>query len=90
MADLLLKSLDNKAAANKRFVVGHSFKFQDIADSLKKMPELNGKLAKDSDEDVTPIRLDNTAVEKALPIKYRNADQTFQETAAYILELESK
>ncbi len=54
------------------------------------MPELNGKLAKDSDEDVTPIRLDNTAVEKALPIKYRNADQTFQETAAYILELESK
>ena len=90
MADLLLKSLDSKAAANKRFVVGHPFKFQDIAESLKKMPKLKGKLAKDSDENVTPIRLDTTAVEKALPMKYRTMDQTFQETAAYILDLESE
>ena len=54
------------------------------------MPDLKGKLAKDSDEDVTPIRLDTTAVEKALPTKYRTMDQTIQEVVAYILKLESK
>jgi hypothetical protein len=80
--------LTTKAAANKRFVVGHPFKFQDIADSLKKMPELEGRIAKDSDEVSEPIRLDTKPVEEALPIKYRTADQTFQDTAKYILKLE--
>lgn len=90
MADLLITSLTTKAAANKRFVVGHPFKFQDIAESLKKMPELQGRIAKDNDEDVFPIRLDTKEVEEALPIKYRTADQTFQDTAKYIMKLEAK
>ena len=90
LADLLIASLTTKAAANRRFVVGHSFKFQDIADSLKKMPELKGKIAKDNDEDVVPIRLDTKAIEEALPIKYRTSDQTFQETGAYIMKLKAK
>jgi hypothetical protein len=54
------------------------------------MPELEGKIAKDNDEDVVPIRLDTKAAEEALPIKYRTLDQTFQETAAYIMKLEAK
>jgi hypothetical protein len=90
LADLLIASLTTKAAANKRFVVGHPFKFQDIAESLKKMPELRGRIAKDNDEDVFPIRLDTKEVQEALPIKYRTADQTFQDTAKYILKLEAK
>jgi hypothetical protein len=90
LADLLIASLTTKAAANKRFVVGHPFKFQDIAESLKKMPELQGRIAKDNDEDVFPIRLDTKEVEEALPIKYRTADQTFQDTAKYIMKLEAK
>lgn len=90
MADLLITSLTTKAAANKRFVVGHPFKFQDIAESLKKVPELQGRIAKDNDEDVFPIRLDTKEVEEALPIKYRTADQTFQDTAKYIMKLEAK
>jgi hypothetical protein len=90
LADLLITSLTTKAAANKRFVVGHPFKFQDIAESLKKMPELQGRIAKDNDEDVFPIRLDTKEVEEALPIKYRTADQTFQDTAKYIMKLEAK
>jgi hypothetical protein len=90
LADLLITSLTTKVAANKRFVVGHPFKFQDIAESLKKMPELQGRIAKDNDEDVFPIRLDTKEVEEALPIKYRTADQTFQDTAKYIMKLEAK
>jgi hypothetical protein len=90
LADLLIASLTTKAAANKRFVVGYPFKFQDIAESLKKMPELQGRIAKDNDEDVFPIRLDTKEVEEALPIKYRTADQTCQDTAKYIMKLEAK
>jgi hypothetical protein len=52
------------------------------------MPELEGRIAKDSDEVSEPIRLDTKPVEEALPIKYRTADQTFQDTAKYILKLE--
>jgi hypothetical protein len=90
LADLLIASLTTKAAANKRFVVGHPFKFQDIAESLKKMPELQGRIAKDNDEDVFPIRLDTKEVEEALLIQYRTADQTFQDTAKYIMKLEAE
>lgn len=90
LADLLIASLTTKAAANRRFVVGHPFKFQDMADSLKKMPELKGRMVKDNDETVVPIRLDTVPAEHALPIKYRTADQTFQETAKYILKLEAE
>jgi nucleoside-diphosphate-sugar epimerase len=90
LADLLIASLTTKAAANKRFVVGHPFKFQDIADSLKKMPQLAGRMAKDNDEVVVPIRLDTKPVEEALPIKYRTLDQTFQDTAAHIMKLEAE
>jgi hypothetical protein len=90
LADLLIASLTTKAAANKRFVVGHPLKFQDIAESLKKVPELEGRVAKDNDEDVFPIRLDTKEVEEALPIKYRTADQTFQDTAKYIMKLEAE
>ena len=89
LADLLIASLTTKAAANKRFVVGFPFKFQDIADSLKNMPELKGKIAKDNDEVVVPIRLDTKEVEEALPIKYRTLDQTFHDTAKYIMKLEA-
>lgn len=87
---MLVASLTTNAAANKRFVVGHPFKFQDIADSLKKMPELKDRMAKDNDEVVVPIRLDTKPVEEALPIRYRTADQTFQDTAKYILKLEAE
>ena len=90
MADLLIASLTTKAAANKRFVVGHPFKFQDIAEVLKKVPELQGRIAKDNDEDVFPIRLATKELEEALPIKYRTADQTFQDTAKYIMKLEAE
>ena len=54
------------------------------------MPELQGRIAKDNDEDVFPIRLDTKEVEEALPIQYRTADQTFQDTAKYIMKLEAK
>ena len=90
MADLLIASLTTKAAANKRFVVGHPFKFQEIADSLNKMPELKGRIAKDNNEVVLPMKLDTKEAEEALPIKYRTLDQTFQETARYIMKMEAK
>ena len=90
LADLLIASLTTKAAANKRFVVGHQFTFQGIADSLKKMPELKGKIAKDSDEVVVPVRLDTKDAEEALPIKYRTFDQTFHDTANYIMKMEAQ
>jgi hypothetical protein len=54
------------------------------------MPELKGRMAKDNDEVIVPIRLDTKPVEEALPIKYRTADQTFQETAKYIMKMEAE
>lgn len=54
------------------------------------MPELKDRMAKDNDEVVVPIRLDTKPVEEALPIRYRTADQTFQDTAKYILKLEAE
>ena len=90
LADLLIGALTNPKLGNQRCIVGHSFTFMDIKVSLVKMPELEGKLANDNDEEVTPIRLEIKPVEDASGIKWRSADTTFQDTARYILELESR
>ena len=90
LIQLHIDALTTPAAANKRFVVGHPFKSQDIADALKKLPEFKDRLPKDSNEPSRTIRLDTGAVEKALPIKYKSPDETYQDTAKRLEELEKK
>lgn len=85
-----IKALTTPAAANRRFIMAHSFKYQDIADVLKENPQLKGRLAKDSDE-VPPIpKVDMETTDKALEIKWRTSRETFGDTAKTILDLENR
>ena len=78
--------------ANKRFLVGGKQYFSQLAvDALKTVPELKGRLPKDSDE--VPRKVVFSDVEEwneKLGLKLRTPEETFGDAARRILELEKK
>jgi nucleoside-diphosphate-sugar epimerase len=85
-----LATLTSPAARNKRFIVGHPISFRTIVDTLRGVPELEGRLPKDSNEEPTYPRLDTEPARKALDMQYRSAEDTFVGLAKKILALEEK
>lgn len=83
-------TLTAEGARNKRFLVGNPISFSTIVNTLKGLPELKGRLPKDSGEEPTYPRLDAESAKTAFGIKYRTIEETFFDEAKKILELEKK
>lgn len=90
LAALHIEALTNKEAANKRFVVGFAVKFDQLAGALRKVPGLEGRIGKDSNEDIAMPRFDTSDAEKVFGIEWRTLDQTMKDTAGSLLALEGK
>jgi nucleoside-diphosphate-sugar epimerase len=90
LAELHIKALTTPAAANKRFVVGRPMTYQELANVMKTIPEVQGRVAKDNDQIITLPRLETKPVEEALPIKYRTLEETVHDTVKALLTLEKK
>ena len=88
LAEAHIKALTAEKAANRRFLVGQPISFPDIANVLRGMPELEGRVARDSGEDVTYPRMKTEPFHEALSFSYRTKEETFFDTAKKILELE--
>ena len=61
-----------------------------MADVLNRLPQVGGRLAKDSHEVVVPAKLGTKPVQEALPIEYRSAGATLRDNAGRIVELEKE
>lgn len=85
-----LASLTSPEARNKRFIVGSPISFRTIVGTLRGVPELEGRLPKDSTEEPTYPKLDVEPARKALHVEYRSAEDTFRDMAQKILALEEK
>ena len=90
LVEMHIDALTNPDAANKRFVVGHPLKFDQLADALRKVPELEGKIGKNNNEEMVMPRFDTSDAEKVFGIKWRGLDETMRDTARSLLALESK
>ena len=90
VADLHIASLTNPDAANKRFIVGHPVKFDQLAEALRKVPELEGRIGKNNNEDIAEPKFDTSDAEKVFGIKWRALDQAMKDTAESFLRLEAK
>ncbi|KAJ5440239.1 uncharacterized protein N7458_011237 [Penicillium daleae] len=90
LAELHIAALITPAAANKRFVVGHAISFDEIADYLRKMPELEGRIGRNSGIVPTFPKFDIEAAIQAFPdlARGRPMEDTFTDTAKAILALE--
>ena len=71
-------------------MMGHPISYQEIADLFKNVPELKNRLAKDSDEIPTVLKIDMSTTEKVLPIVWRTKTQTFVDAVEAILEIEKR
>lgn len=86
-----LASLTSPEARNKRYVVGIPISFRTIVvDTLRGLPELEGRLPKDSGEEPTYPKLDVEPARKDLHVEYRSAEDTFRDLAQKILAWEEK
>ena len=85
-----LASLTSPEARNKRYVVGNPISYRAIVDTLRGLPELEGRLPKDSGEEPTYPKLDVEPGRKALNMEYRSAEDTFRDMAQTILSWEEK
>lgn len=85
-----LATLTSPGAQNKRFIVGHPVSFRTIVDHLRGVPELEGRLPKDSNEETTYPRLDTEPARRDFNIQYRSAEDTFVGLAKQLLALEEK
>lgn len=85
-----MKALTTPAAENKRFVVGNPISHQKIVDTLRGMPELEGRLPKDSGETPTPAQMVTGPANEALSIHYRTMKETFWDEAKKILQWEKE
>ena len=83
-------SLTSPEARNRRFIVGKPISFRTIVGALRGLPELEGRLPKDSTDEPTYPKLDVEPARKALNMKYRSAEDTFRDMAQEILALEEK
>lgn len=87
-----VKSLTTKAVANQRFLIGgNDYSTQAAVDILKKMPELEGRLPKESGEDLSQRKVRMEDVQewnKKLGLVPRTPEQTFVDTAKKLLALE--
>lgn len=85
-----IAALTNPAAANKRFVIGHPLSFDEIAEYLRKLPELEERIGENSGI-IPPVpRFD---IEEAVEVfgdlaRGRSKEQTFIDTAKQLLKLE--
>lgn len=78
--------------ANKRFLVGgRKYSSQIAVDVLKGVPELKGRLPKDSDEIVGDVKFEDVLDwNEKLGLVVRTPEETFGDAARKILELEKK
>ncbi len=93
LADAHVRALTEPAIANKRLNIGGlSMTYSAMVRALAKVPELQGRLPRESGEDknVTPARIDAAAANDALRLKLRTLDQTVADAARRILELEKE
>jgi nucleoside-diphosphate-sugar epimerase len=89
-----LAALSTAAAANQRFLIGGlPYSSQLAVDVLKTIPELKGRLPKDPEtaETVPVVRMgDVDEWNRKLGLKLRTAQETFEDGARKLLELEEK
>ena len=90
VAALHIASLTNKEAANKRFVIGFAVKFDQLADALRKVPGLEERIGKHTNEDIIMPKFDTSEAQKVFGIKWRTLDETMKDTAESLLALEGK
>ena len=90
LSDMLIASLTNKEAANKRFVVGFPVRFDELADALRKVPALEGRIGKNSGEQIAVPKFDTSDAHSVFGIKWRTLDETMKDTAESLLKLEGK
>ena len=91
LADAHVKALTEPKVANKRLNIGGlKMTYTDMVHALAKLPELEGRLPRESGEDknVTPARVVADEANEALNMKYRSLEETMADTARRILELE--
>ncbi|KAJ5558391.1 hypothetical protein N7535_008598 [Penicillium sp. DV-2018c] len=90
LAAMHIAALTNPAAADKRFVVGQPMLFDEIADHLRKLPELTGRVGQNNGiTDPVP----RFGVDEAIEVfgdlgRGRPKGETFIDTAKQLLELE--
>lgn len=90
VAELHVAALTNPKAANKRFVIGTPVKFDTVAESLRKLPELKDRIGRNNDEVIVLPKIDTSDAEEVFGIKWRSLDDTMKDTAESFLKLESK
>jgi hypothetical protein len=88
LADLHIAALTNSKAANKRFVFSHPFTFDNFADALRKVPEVESRVGKNNQEQIALPRFDMKPVEEAFGIKWRSIDETAKACALQLLDIE--
>lgn len=71
-------------------MVGNPISFVKIVHILRRLPELEGRLPKDSEDNIIYPRMEIESANKAFGMKYRSAEDTFFDQAKKILELEKK
>ena len=90
LAEMHIAALTNPGAANKRFLVGHPLKFDWLADALRKVPELEGRIGKNNQEEIGLPKYDTEDAERVFGIKWRGIDECMKDTAISLLALEGK
>lgn len=92
MADAHIKALTTPAAANKRFLVGGGQRFTHTmaVHIVAQLPEIAGRVPKDSGEDPLLFQADTAETDRILEMKYRSKEDTFLDTAKKILQLEKQ
>jgi len=93
LAEAHVRALTEPKVANKRLNIGGMpMTYTALARALAKVPELEGRLAKESGEDakVTPARVEAGEANRALGMTFRSLDETMADTARRILELEKE
>lgn len=85
-----LASLTSAEARNERFIVGQPISFRTIVDTLRGLPELEGRLPKDSSEETVYPQIDVEPARKALKLEYRSTEDTFRDMVHKILAWEEK
>ncbi|ORX99878.1 hypothetical protein BCR34DRAFT_606460 [Clohesyomyces aquaticus] len=99
LATAHVRALTNPGAANKRFLIGgQALSASGIVKTLEaladkgELPELKGRLPKDTgkDNDITPARIRAEEANELLEMKLRTAEETFGDVAKKLLELEKK
>jgi hypothetical protein len=92
LAHAHILSLTTPAVHNKRFLIGGlPYSSQLAVDCLKTIPELAGRLPRDSDEAPPKVQMgDVESWNEKLGIKLRTPQETFEDAARRLLVLEGE